>query len=102
MESITALVACAAAFSLSYYIGYHMATNTTVAAMMGGASGLVFAVMFFIMTVGIGMMVPDTFDPRQLGIHFLILLPLTPIGSAIVAVFGHRHLERLEARRLPF
>lgn len=102
MESITALVACAAAFSLSYYIGYHVATNTTVAAMMGGASGLVFAVMFFIMTVGIGMMVPDTFDPRQLGIHFLVLLPMTPIVSAVVAVFGHRHLERLEARRLPF
>ena len=102
MESITALVACAAAFSLSYYIGYHIATNTTVAAMMGGASGLVFAVMFFIMTVAIGMMVPDTFEPRQLGIHFLVLLPLTPIGSAVVAVLAHRHLERLEARRLPF
>lgn len=102
MESITALVACAAAFALSYYIGYYVATNTTVAAMMGGVSGLVFAVMFFIMTVAIGMLVPDTFDPRQLGIHFIILLPLTPIGSAIVAVFAHRHLERLEARRLPF
>jgi hypothetical protein len=102
MESITALVACAAAFSLSYYIGYHIATNTTVAAMMGGASGLVFAVIFFIFTVGIGMLVPDTFEPRQLGIHFLVLLPLTPIASAIVAVLAHRHLERLEARRLPF
>lgn len=102
MESITALVACAAAFSLSYYIGYHIATNTTVAAMMGAASGLVFAAMFFVMTVAIGMLVPNTFDPRQLGIHFIVLLPLTPIGSAIVATFAHRHLERLEARRLPF
>jgi len=102
MESITALVACAAAFSLSYYIGYNVATNGTVAAMMGGASGLVFAAMFFVMTVAIGMLVPDTFDPRQLGIHFIVLLPLTPIGSAVVAAFAHRHLERLEARRLPF
>lgn len=102
MESITALAACTAAFMLSYYVGYHNATNTTVAAMMGGASGLVFAVMFFIMTVGIGMLAPDTFDPHHLGIHFLVVLPLTPIGSAIIAVLAHRHLERLEARRLPF
>jgi len=102
MESITALVACAVAFSLSYYIGFNVATNATAAAMTGGASGLVFALMFFIMTVAVGMLVPDTFDPRQLGIHFVVLLPLMPIGSAIVAVLAHRHLERLEARRLPF
>ena len=102
MESITALVACAVAFSLSYYIGYYVADNATVAAMMGAASGLVFAVMFFIVTVGIGMLVPDTFDPRQLGIHFLVLFPMPPIGSAIGAVLAHRHLERLETRRLPF
>ena len=102
METVTALVACAVSFALSYYIGYAIAANTLSATLAGAGTGLAFAVVFFIATVAIGMLIPDTFDPRQLGIHFLVLLPTTPIGSALVAAFAHRHLERIEARRLPF
>jgi len=102
METITALVACAVAFALSYYIGYVVANNTLSAVLAGAGSGLAFAVVYFIATVSVGMLLPGTFDPRQLGIHFLILLPVTPIGSALIAAYAHRHLERLESRRLPF
>jgi hypothetical protein len=102
MESITAIVAAGVAFALSYYIGRAMASTTLVAAMMGGICGLAFAVLFFITTVAIGAVVPDMFDGWTLGIHFIVLLAVVPLGSAVIAVLEHRHLEKVEARRLPF
>ncbi|HEX9328045.1 MAG TPA: hypothetical protein VF915_16080 [Reyranella sp.] len=101
MESITATVAAGVAFALSYYIGRAMA-STTLAAIMGGICGLAFAVLFFITTVAIGAVVPGMFDGWMLGIHFIVLLVVVPLGSAGIAVLEHRHLEKVEARRLPF
>ncbi len=102
MESITALVACGLAFALSYFIGRTMASRTLVAAMMGGVCGLAFAVLFFVTTVGLGSVLPGMFDGWTLGVHFIVLLVVMPLGSAGVAVLEHRHLEKVEARRLPF
>jgi hypothetical protein len=102
MESITAAVACGLAFALSYYMGRRMASSTPVAAMMGGACGLAFAVLFFIATVALGAVLPGMFDGWTLGIHFIVLLIVAPIASAGVAVLEYRHLEKVEARRLPF
>ena len=102
MESITAIVAAGVAFALSYYIGRSMASTTLVAAMMGGICGLAFAMLFFISTVAIGTVVPDMFNGWTLGVHFIVLLVVMPLGSAGVAVLEHRHLEKVEARRLPF
>jgi hypothetical protein len=79
-----------------------MASTTLVAAMMGGICGLAFAVLFFITTVAIGAVVPDMFDGWMLGVHFIVLLVVMPLGSAGIAVLEHRHLEKVEARRLPF
>ena len=101
MESITAIVAAGVAFALSYYIGRSMASTNLVAAMMGGICGLAFAVLFFITTVAIGTVVPDMFDGWMLGVHFIVLLAVVPLGSAGIAVLEHRHLEKVEARRLP-
>ena len=102
MESVTAVVACGLAFALSYYIGRVMALTTRVAAMMGAACGLAFAVLFFILTVSAGALLPGLFDGWQLGIHFIVLLVVMPVGSTVIAVLEHRHLEKMEARRLPF
>jgi hypothetical protein len=102
MESITAVVACGLAFALSYYIGRTMASSTLVAAMMGGVCGLAFAVMFFVMTVALGAILPGIFDGWLLGVHFIVLLIVMPLGSAGIAILEHRHLEKVEARRLPF
>lgn len=102
MESITAIVAAGVAFALSYYIGHAVASRTLVAAVMGAVCGLAFAVLFFVMTVGIGSVIPGIFDGWMLGFHFIILLLVVPLGSAGVAVLEHRHLEKVEARRLPF
>jgi hypothetical protein len=102
METITAVVACGLAFTLSYFIGRMMASSTLVAAMMGGVCGLAFAVLFFVATVAIGAVLPGIFDGWTLGVHFIVLLFVLPLGSAGVAVLEHRHLEKVEARRLPF
>ncbi len=102
MESITALVACGLAFALSYYMGHRMASSTRVAAMMGLACGFAFAVLFFVATVALGALNPGMFDGWTLGVHFLALLVVAPLASAGVAVLEYRHLEKVEARRLPF
>lgn len=102
MESITAIVAAGVAFALSYYIGRSMASTTLASAVMGGICGLAFAVLFFITTVAIGTVVPGMFDGWMLGVHFIVLLVVVPLGSAAIAVLEHRHLEKVEARRLPF
>jgi hypothetical protein len=46
--------------------------------------------------------VPNMFDGWMLGVHFIVLLVVMPLGSAGIAVLEHRHLEKVEARRLPF
>lgn len=90
METITALVACGAAFALSYYLGHARAPTTLIATMLGVVSGIGFAVAFFILTLVVTILLPDTFDARTLGIHFTRLLVLAPIGAAAIAAFAHR------------
>ena len=102
MESITAIVAAGVAFALSYYIGRAAASTTLVAAMMGGVCGLAFTVLFFVSTVSLGSVLPGMFDGWMLGIHFIVLLVVVPLGSAGIGVLEHWHLEKVEARRLPF
>lgn len=102
MESITAIVAAGVAFALSYYIGRAIASTTLVAAMMGAVCGVAFSILFFVMTVGIGLVLPGMFDGWTLGTHFIMLLLVVPLVSAAIAVLEHRHLEKVEARRLPF
>ena len=102
MESITAIVAAGVAFALSYYIGRSVASSALVAAMMGAVCGMAFAVLFFLTTVVLGALHPGLFDGWMLGIHFLVLLIVAPLASAGIAWLEHRHLEKVEARRLPF
>jgi hypothetical protein len=42
------------------------------------------------------------FDGWMLGVHFIVLLVVVPLGCAGIALLEHRHLEKVEARRLPF
>ena len=88
--------------------------RSTIQAMLFGLMGnlvmaatlfcatILFAVLFFVSTVVIGAVVQGMFDPWMLGVHFIVLLVVVPLGSAGVAVLEHRHLEKVEARRLPF
>lgn len=102
MESVTAVVAGGLAFALSYYIGRTMASSMIVAAMMGAVCGLAFSVVFFLITVSAGAILPGMFDGWLLGVHFIGMLMVVPLGSAAIAVLEHWHLSRVEARRLPF
>lgn len=90
METITALVACGAAFALSYYLGHSRAPTTFIAALLGAVNGIGFAVVFFALTLAVTILLPDTFDARTLGVHFTRLLVLAPIGAAAIAALTHR------------
>jgi hypothetical protein len=89
MESLTAVVACAVAFALSFYLGYGRSPTSLAALVVGAACGVGFAVIFFGLTVGTTIMLPGTFDARSLGLHFLALLFVAPLGAAAIAVFAH-------------
>jgi hypothetical protein len=90
METLTAIVASAVAFALSFYLGHDRAPSAWIALLLGAASGVGFAVVFFAMTVATTIVLPGTFDARTLGLHFLALLAVAPLGAAAIAALGHR------------
>ena len=96
MESITALVACGAAFALSFYLGSGRAPSLLMTLLLGVAIGVCFAFIFFIMTVVVTVLLPGIFNARSLGVHLIVLLAVAPLGSAAVAVFArYYNLGRL-------
>lgn len=102
METVTALVAAGAAFGLSYLIGRSLTASFLLVALGGLLSGAGFAVLFFVSTVTVGQLMPGLFDPWMLGIHFIVLGVVAPLGGAAIAALTHRHVERVDAARLPF
>lgn len=102
METVTALVAAGAAFGLSYFIGRSLTASFTLVALGGLLSGAAFAVLFFVSTVTAGYFVPQLFEPWLLGVHFIALAAVAPLGGAVIAALTHRHVERVDAARLPF
>ncbi len=102
METVTALVAAGAAFGLSYLIGRSLTASFTLVALGGLLSGGAFAVLFFVSTVTVGHFMPRMFEPWLLGVHFIALMAVAPLGGAIIAALTHRHVERVDAARLPF
>lgn len=102
METVTALVAAGAAFGLSYLIGRSLTASFLLVALGGLLSGAGFAVLFFVSTVTVGHFMPHIFEPWLLGVHFIALLVVAPLGSAVIAMLTHRHVERVDATRLPF
>lgn len=102
METVTALVAAGAAFGLSYLIGRSLTASFLLVALGGLLAGTGFAVLFFVSTVMAGHMVPGLFEPWLLGVHFIALIAVAPLGGAAIAALTHRHVERIDASRLPF
>lgn len=102
METVTALVAAGAAFGLSYLIGRSLTASFLLVALGGLLSGAGFAVLFFVSTVTVGHFMPQLFEPWLLGVHFIALMAVAPLGGAVIAALTHRHIERVDAARLPF
>ena len=102
METVTALVAAGAAFGLSYLIGRSLTASFLLVALGGLLSGFGFAVLFFVSTVTVGHFMPQMFEPWLLGVHFIALIAVAPLGGAVIAALTHRHVEHLDATRLPF
>ncbi|MBX9946835.1 MAG: hypothetical protein K2Y40_22355 [Reyranella sp.] len=90
MESITALVAGVAALAFSYYVGQHLSVSTIVASVLGAATGVGFALLYFIATVAVGGAFPGTFVAWSVGIHFIVLLALVPLVAAVIAAIAQR------------
>lgn len=102
METVTALVAAGAAFGLSYLIGRSLTASFLLVALGGLLAGVGFAVLFFVSTVTVGHIMPNLFEPWLLGVHFIALIVAAPLGGAAIAALTHRHVERVDAARLPF
>ena len=103
METATALVAAGAAFGLSHLIGRSLTASFLLVALGGLLAGVGFAVLFFISTVTVGhLLMPNLFEPWLLGVHFIALIAVAPLGGAVIAALTHWHVERLDAARLPF
>lgn len=102
METVTALVAAGAAFAASYLIGRSLTASLLLVMLGGLLAGASFAVLFFVSTVTVGHMMPGLFEPWLLGVHFIALAIVVPLGGAAIAGLTHRHVERADASRLPF
>ncbi|MCC8428832.1 hypothetical protein LJ725_07650 [Reyranella aquatilis] len=102
METVTALVAAGAAFAASYLIGRSLTASLLLVMLGGLLAGASFAVLFFVSTVTVGHMMPGLFEPWLLGVHFIALAIVGPLGGAAIAGLTHRHVERADASRLPF
>ena len=50
----------------------------------------------------VGHLTPGLFEPWLLGVHFIALVVVAPLGGAAIAALTHRHVERVDAARLPF
>ena len=102
METVTALVAAGAAFGLSYLIGRSLTASFLLVTLGGLLAGAGFAVLFFVSTVTAGHLTPGLFEPWLLGVHFIALMVVAPLGGAVIAALTHWHVERADAARLPF
>jgi hypothetical protein len=102
METVPALVAAGAAFGLSYLIGRSLTPSTLLVSLGGLVSGLGFAILFFVAAVTVGHFVPGLLEPWAIGVHFILLATIAPLGGALIAVLTHWHVERVDAARLPF
>jgi len=102
METVTALVAAGAAFGLSYLIGRSLTASVLLVSLGGLLSGAGFAILFFVSTVTVGHFMPHLFEPWLLGVHFIALIVVAPLGGVVIAALTHRYVERTDAARLPF
>ncbi len=102
METATALVAAGAAFGLSFLIGRSLTASFLLVVLGGLMAGIGFAVLFFVSTVTAGHFMPHIFEPWLLGVHFIALIFVVPLGGAVIAALTRRYVERLDAARLPF
>jgi len=102
METVTALVAAGAAFGLSYLIGRSLTASLLLVALGGLLSGAAFALLFFVSTVTVGHFMPHLLEPWLLGVHFIVLIVVAPLGGVVIAALTHRYVERADAARLPF
>jgi hypothetical protein len=91
MDAITALVTCAAAAGVGFYVGMHWAPDAIWSAVFGAAAGELCAGAYWGFALFLVTAVPEAaVSGHVVGLDFLVLLIATPVCGAIAAVLGYR------------
>jgi hypothetical protein len=102
MEAISALLAIFAAFVGGHFVGRAITVSPVLVAGGGLLVGVGAVVLFFLVTMTAGHLLPDLFEPWTLGVYLIFVGIVAPLGGALVAAVTHRRLVRADASRLPF
>jgi putative exporter of polyketide antibiotics len=102
METVCALLAILSAFVGGYLAGRSITLSPLLVTGGGLLVGIGAVLLFFIVTMTIGHLVPEALEPWLVGIHLIFVGIVAPLGGALVAFVTHRRLVRADAARLPF
>ena len=91
MDTVSALLTCAAAAGVGFYVGLHWAPDVIWSAVFGAVAGELCAIAYWCLALFLATMVPDAaVSARVVGLDFLILVIATPVCGAIAGVLGYR------------
>ena len=85
MESIGAAICVVVVFGLSFAAGYAWAPARPWAVALGAIIGSFIAVVYMLVGVAAGTLMPKLLEGRSLGVHFMILLVALPTIGAVCA-----------------
>lgn len=90
METIAALVACAAALGFGVVLGYRWTFGQPLGVIAGLALGEMCAVFYFAGSAWVGRAWPGVLDARRVGLHFMVLIVVGGLCGAAGTWYGHR------------
>lgn len=102
MESFCALLAVAVAFIGGHLVGRSITASPLLVTGGGLLVGIGAVVLFFMVTMTIGHLLPDWLEPWLVGVYLIFVGIVGPLGAALVAAVTHRRMVRADATRLPF
>jgi len=95
VETGSALVSCAAALLIGFYVGRRWAPGAAAAVLIGLVLGGLCVAVFFALTSSIGTHWPHLFDAYVLGLHLIIVMMAAPVCGALGSLLGFRRSRGL-------
>ncbi len=102
METFCALLAIVVAFIGGHLVGRSITASPLLVTGGGLLVGIGAVLLFFMVTMTIGHLLPGMLEPWLVGVHLIFVGIVAPLGGALVAAVTHRRLVRADAARLPF
>jgi hypothetical protein len=90
VESIGAIICLGVVVGLGFGGGYSWAPSRSWAVALGAIFGVAVAAVYMLAAVAFGNLLPKALEPRQVGIHFMVLLVVLPLVGAIAAELARR------------